>query len=41
MGPFHLPWSTFLAFVVVLAGIVIAVAWALKEKKQDKAGRGK
>jgi hypothetical protein len=41
MGPFNLPWSTFLAFIVILASIVTAVIWALREKKQDKPGRGK
>jgi len=41
MGPFHLPWSTFLAFIVIILSIGIAIVWALKEKKQDKAGRNK
>jgi hypothetical protein len=39
MGPFHLPWSTFLAFIVVILSIGVAIVWALKEKKHDKAGR--
>lgn len=41
MGPFNLPWSTFLAFIVILASIAIAVIWAWNEKKQDRSGRGK
>jgi len=29
MGPFHMPWVTFLAFLVVLGSLVLAILWAL------------
>jgi hypothetical protein len=31
-----LPWSTFLAFVVTAASVVIAVVWALNDKRKDR-----
>jgi hypothetical protein len=41
MGPFNLPWSTFLAFIVIVISIGIAISWAVMEKKQDKGRGGK
>jgi len=29
MGPFHMPWVTFLALLVVLGSLVLALLWAL------------
>jgi hypothetical protein len=29
MGPLNMPWSTFMAFVVTAASIVISIAWAV------------
>lgn len=36
MPPFHLPWCTFLSFVVVGGSLLLAVAWALIDKRCDK-----
>ena len=35
MGPFNMPWSTFLAFVVTAASIVAAILWAVIDRKRD------
>jgi hypothetical protein len=35
MPPFHLPWCTFLSFVVVGGSFLLAVAWALLDKQHD------
>jgi crotonobetainyl-CoA:carnitine CoA-transferase CaiB-like acyl-CoA transferase len=35
MGPFNLPWSTFLAFVVTGASVVAAIVWALHDRRRD------
>ena len=35
MGPFNLPWSTFLAYVVIGASVGIAVLWAVLDKKKE------
>lgn len=35
MAPFNLPWSTFGAFVVLAATIVLAVVWALWDRARD------
>jgi hypothetical protein len=36
MGPFHIPWSSFGAFLVVIAAVVLAVAWALRDLAREK-----
>lgn len=35
MGPFNVPWLTFLAFVVTAASIVLAVAWAAWDSRRN------
>lgn len=37
MAPMHLPWSTFGAFVVLGATIVLAVGWALWDRARERA----
>ena len=32
MGPFNMPWLTFMAFVVTAASIVLAVVWAALDR---------
>lgn len=36
MGPFNMPWGTFMAFIVTAASIVAAVVWAVVAKRRDK-----
>ena len=36
MGPFHIPWSTFSAFLVVVAAAILAVVWALRDKRRER-----
>jgi hypothetical protein len=36
MGPFHLPWSTFSAFLVVAAAVLVAVFWAIDDRRREK-----
>ena len=36
MGPFSMPWLTFLAFVVTGASILAAIAWALLDRAGDR-----
>ena len=36
MAPFHMPWSTFAAFLVLLGTIGLACGWALWDKFRDK-----
>ncbi len=38
MAPFNLPWSTFGAFAVLAATIVLAVIWALWDRARDRKG---
>jgi uncharacterized membrane protein YwaF len=33
MGPFGMPWLTFMAFVVTAASIVLAVVWAALDRE--------
>ena len=46
MGPFHMPWSSFGAVLLVALAIVIAVVWALADRRreeqraQDREGHG-
>lgn len=40
MGPFHIPWSTFGAVLLILVSIVIAVVWALADKAGERKGGG-
>lgn len=35
MAPFHLPWLTFGAFVVLAGTIVLALVWAFVDKVRD------
>jgi hypothetical protein len=35
MAPFHLPWSTFGAFLVLGGTILLALVWALLDKKKE------
>ena len=35
MAPFHLPWLTFGAFLVLGGTIVLALVWALVDKARD------
>ena len=37
MAPFHLPWTTFSAFIVLGATIALALVWALIDRARDKA----
>ena len=36
MAPFHLPWLTFGAFLVLAGTIVLAVVWALIDKARER-----
>ena len=36
MAPFHLPWLTFSAFLVLGGTIVLALVWALVDKSREK-----
>ena len=36
MAPFHMPWITFGAFLVLAGTIVLAVVWALIDKARDR-----
>lgn len=36
MPPCHLPWCTFLSVVVVAASFLLAVCWALLDKRRDR-----
>lgn len=36
MGPFAMPWLTFLAFVVTGASILAAILWALLDRAGDR-----
>jgi len=36
MAPFHMPWSTFGAFLVLDFTIVLAIAWALYDRSKDR-----
>jgi hypothetical protein len=38
MAPFNLPWSTFGAFVVLGATIVLALIWALWDRARERKG---
>ena len=40
MGPFHIPWSTFAAVLVILFSALVAIAWALWDKSRDGKGGG-
>jgi hypothetical protein len=37
MAPFHLPWSTFGAFLVLLATIGLALVWAAIDKRREES----
>ncbi len=36
MAPFHMPWLTFGAFLVLAGTIVLALVWALIDKVRDR-----
>jgi hypothetical protein len=36
MAPFHLPWLTFGAFLVLAGTIVLALVWAVIDKVRDR-----
>ena len=36
MAPFHLPWTTFGAFLVLGGTIVLAFVWALVDLAKDR-----
>ncbi len=36
MAPFHMPWSTFGAFMVLGGTIVLALIWAAWDKSRDR-----
>jgi hypothetical protein len=37
MGPFNFPLLTFLAFVVTAASILLAVVWALVDRRREES----
>ena len=39
MAPFHLPWTTFAAFLVLAGTIILAVVWAVVDKVRDRGGQ--
>jgi hypothetical protein len=41
MAPFHLPWSTFGAILLVIAAILLAVGWALWDIRHERKEEGK
>ncbi len=36
MGPFNFPWLTFLAFAVTAASILLAVVWAILDRRREE-----
>jgi hypothetical protein len=36
MAPFHLPWLTFGAFLVLGGTILLALVWALLDKRKEE-----
>ena len=36
MAPFHLPWATFGAFLVMGGTIILALVWALIDKIREE-----
>jgi hypothetical protein len=40
MAPFHLPWTTFSAFLVLLGTIALALIWAALDKLRDESAKG-
>jgi hypothetical protein len=38
MPPFNLPWSTFGAFVVLAVTLLLAVVWALWDRRREISG---
>lgn len=35
MGPFHIPWSSFGALLLLAAAILLAVVWALVDRARE------
>ena len=40
MGPFNMPWLTFMAFIVIDISIVAAIAWAVYDIKKHPSDKG-
>ena len=38
MGPFHIPWSTFGAVLLLGVAILLALVWAWSDKARERAG---
>ena len=38
VGPFHIPWSSFAAFLLVLVALLLALGWALWDARRDGKG---
>lgn len=34
MGPFHIPWSSFASILLLLLAFVLALGWALWDKRR-------
>lgn len=41
MGPFHIPWSTFGALLLVIAAFALAAFWAAWDASRERRGRGR
>jgi len=36
LGPFHTPWLTFIAWIVIAGSILLAVGWSLGSREEDE-----
>jgi len=36
MAPFHMPWLTFSAFLVLAGTIILALVWAAVDKSRER-----
>jgi len=34
-GPFHIPWSTFASVFLVVAAIILALAWVAWDRRRE------
>ena len=39
MGPFHIPWSSFGAVLLVIVAIVLALLWAARDRDRESRAR--
>jgi hypothetical protein len=39
MGPFHIPWSSFGAVLLVFAAVVLALLWAARDRARERRVR--